>query len=174
MFVPRLWRASVKCQLCNDKAATIHLTEIEKGVKKEVHLCEDCYKEKNEELMGPAASLESLTKEVSEKSQGIDPKDDKRACPICGTTLKDFHKGGLFGCPEDYTVFKDVVQPLLVKIHGEGTHKGKVPRSSGLLKDRSERLLVLRRELEDVISNEMYERAAQLRDEIRQIEEQAR
>ncbi|MFH1707059.1 MAG: UvrB/UvrC motif-containing protein [Planctomycetota bacterium] len=162
----------MKCQLCNDKAATIHLTEIEKGAKKEVHLCEECYKEKNAELLNQATALEGPDKASDGKSQSADKIDDKRACPICGTTLKDFQKRGLFGCPEDYTVFKDVVQPLLGKIHGEGSHRGKVPRSTGQRQDRSERLMTLRRELEDVIHSEMYERAAQLRDEIRQIEEQ--
>jgi protein arginine kinase activator len=161
----------MKCQFCNEQVATIHLTEIEDGQKKEVHLCEDCYKDKNT-VVEKSASLDSLIKTLL---SNLDDQtvDRSRACPICGTTYTDFQKRGLLGCPEDYTVFKDSIGPLLEKVQGaEATHKGKVPRSFLGQRSHAEKLIVLRKELDEVIKNEMFEKAAELRDEIKRLERQ--
>ena len=160
----------MKCQICNKESATIHLTEIENGVKKEVHLCEDCYKEKNT-VGAPPPSIDNLIKTfINDLEDNLD-ENDARKCPVCGTSYADFQKKGLLGCPEDYSVFKADLEPLLEKIHGSVKHKGKVPRAVFTGRADSDRLIMLRKELDDVIKNEMYERAAELRDQIRNIEE---
>ena len=140
----------MKCQICSENNATIHLTEIEKGVKKEVHLCEDCYKEKNSAADQPPP-VDELIKNFLKNLTHL--ADDKSECPVCGATYGDFHKKGVLGCPEDYAFFKDMLIPLLEKVHGAVQHKGKIPHASLANKGMAERLIFLRKELDDVIRN---------------------
>ncbi len=159
----------VKCQICKDENATIHLTEIEDGVKKEVHLCETCYKEKNLPGAKPPSINNLIKTFIEELEKPVEPEDET-VCPVCGITFSEFQKTGLFGCPEDYTVFRDEILGLVEKIHGAVKHSGKIPKV--ILKDRTDadRLIMLRKELDEAVRNEMYERAAELRDDIRKLE----
>lgn len=160
----------MKCQLCKANVATIHLTEIESNKKKEVHLCEDCYKTKHD-VASPAPTIDSMIKtflknaEEGQAAAGV-------PCPVCGATLAEFNKKGLFGCPGDYRAFGEAIQSLIEKIHGAWKHTGKAPRRLLASKSGAERLITLRNELNSVIRNEMYEKAAALRDEIRQLEQE--
>lgn len=160
----------MKCQKCNKNTATIHLTEIENGKKQEVHLCQNCYKEKSIKV-GSIPSVDNLISSLL-KNIEIDFVDEGIKCPVCGSSYAEFQQTGLFGCPEDYKVFKDNIEPLLEKIHGASKHEGKVPRAVQHSKSNGEKLITLRKELETVIKRELYEKAAQLRDRIRKIEKQ--
>ena len=44
------------CQRCKKKQATVHMTEIEGGEKKEVHLCEDCSQRRRRDHQGPGVA----------------------------------------------------------------------------------------------------------------------
>jgi protein arginine kinase activator len=90
-------------------------------------------------------------------------------CPDCGITFEEFKTKGRFGCPRDYEVFKDSIGPLLEKIHGTRRHTGRLPRGAGE-GSRGDRLLRLRRDLQNAVGAENYEEAARLRDEIRRVE----
>jgi protein arginine kinase activator len=67
--------------------------------------------------------------------------------------------------------FEKELEPLLVNIHGESSHVGKSPRRSARGTDRRTELIRLRRELKDAVEKEDYERASQLRDQIRGFEQ---
>ena len=76
------------------------------------------------------------------------------------------------GCSECYTTFKRSLASLLKRIHGSTHHLGKAPATLGKpAKSRSE-LLEIKRRLERAIEMEEFEEAAQLRDEIRHLEQQ--
>ena len=63
--------------------------------------------------------------------------------------------------------------PLIERAHeGASEHVGKVPASSGDTAKRQARLVKLRRELNQAVEREDYERAAQLRDEIKAVEDE--
>ena len=53
---------------------------------------------------------------------------DQRSCPVCGITFLEFRKQGRLGCPHDYVCFDAELEPLLLNIHGETRHVGKVPK----------------------------------------------
>ena len=55
-----------------------------------------------------------------------------RACPVCGITFYEFRNQGRLGCPHDYVFFEKELDPLIMNIHGETTHTGKRPTSSGI------------------------------------------
>jgi protein arginine kinase activator len=162
----------MKCDNCN-KTATVHLTEIKGGKKIEKHLCEQCAAQ-NEGL--PVKSHmpinELLTNFVMAHS-GMQ-KEQALTCEHCGVTWTEFRQNGLLGCANDYSVFERELTPLLKRAHEDQTHHvGKVPTrrgGTGVPVKRQVDLTKLRRELQKAVEAEDYERAAKLRDQIRQAE----
>ena len=98
---------------------------------------------------------------------------DRQSCPICGITFFEFRNEGRLGCPHDYVRFDAELEPLIVNIHGATKHVGKRPRRAVGDTDWQTDLIRLRRELKEAVEQEHYERASELRDEIRRIEEMA-
>ena len=90
-------------------------------------------------------------------------------CPTCGISLAEFRAAGRFGCPDDYRVFNEAVQPLLERIQHGTRHVGKVPSRAGVELQRENEVIRLRRELERAVQREEYEQAAKLRDSIRRL-----
>lgn len=158
------------CEACGKNPATVHITEnpSDKENRKEIHLCEDCAREKGQ-VQEP--SLSQMLGVLSGYDQEAGAGLSDLACPKCGMTYSEFRAGGRLGCPEDYQTFKQALVPFLEKIHGSTRHTGKSPAHLGQSMAVDRRVDVLRREMEKSIEDEDYERAADLRDRIRQIEE---
>ncbi|HEY4313076.1 MAG TPA: UvrB/UvrC motif-containing protein [Pirellulales bacterium] len=167
----------MKCQRC-DKPATFHITELTGGKPQELHLCEHharSYLTESEPEQG-GGSGQSLAGALAQHlAVGQTAEElarlDQQACPICGITFFEFRKEGRLGCPHDYICFQKELEPLILNIHGETRHVGKRPQRTPGNTDRQTDLIRLRREMKDAIQSEDYERASQLRDEIRQIEQ---
>ncbi|TYP48159.1 UvrB/UvrC motif-containing protein [Thermosediminibacter litoriperuensis] len=167
----------MKCDECKKRPATVHITKIVNGEKTLMHLCEQCAKEKNifsvsfnfdgEPLSMQkflASFFEPMVSEFREKSQPL-------SCNRCGLTFPRFTQIGRFGCSNCYEAFKGQLDPMLRRLHGKTYHVGKVPRRTGgrvRIKSEIERL---KRELQEAVNAEEYERAAQLRDKIRELEQ---
>ncbi|MGE0610373.1 MAG: UvrB/UvrC motif-containing protein [Pirellulales bacterium] len=167
----------MKCQRENcDKVATFHITELTTGGSpQELHLCEECAREylAQSEGDGPEAGsvgggMLGQNLEVGKTAEEL-IKLDKRSCPICGITFYEFRSQGRLGCPHDYVCFEKELEPLIVNIHGETTHVGKRPQTPGGTDQQTE-LIRLRRDLKAAVDEENYERASELRDEIRGVE----
>ncbi len=163
----------MKCQYC-EKPATFHITElIGPDGPQMLHLCEEHARSfLSKETVSPAASIASaLAKQL--KLTGKPGADiEQKACPVCGISFFEFRNSGRLGCPYDYTHFENELEPLLVNIHDSADHCGKHPSRSAVSADSQKQLIQLRREMEDAIEREDYERASQIRDHIRQLEEQ--
>jgi protein arginine kinase activator len=95
---------------------------------------------------------------------------DQQTCPVCGISFYEFRNQGRLGCPYDYVGFQKQLDPLILNIHGETEHVGKSPKRSAGGGQRRTQLIRLRREMKDAVTQEDYERASQLRDQIRRIE----
>lgn len=110
------------------------------------------------------------------------------ACPGCRTTFAEFKATGLLGCPECYRSFEALLGPLLERAHDGGMHHlGKVPQAAlersrrsgdqegalvlGSAIERARRIEALRKSLEEAVAGEQYERAARIRDELRELGE---
>ena len=95
----------------------------------------------------------------------------KLAVDFCGLSFAGFRESGRLGCPHCYATFEGHLRGLLRRIHGATQHIGKVylppdPSQS----EREKRLEGLRRKLSRAVDSEDFERAAQLRDQIRALE----
>lgn len=162
----------MKCDKCN-KPATIHLTEIHEGKRMEKHLCEQCAAEAEGLPVKAHTPINELLTNFVLAHSGL-TKETAAGCPQCGITWAEFRQTGLFGCESDYALFDKDLTPLLQRAHEGGTHHlGKVPTrrgSSSVPAKRQIDLVRLRKELAKAVETEDYERAAKLRDQIRQAE----
>jgi len=166
----------MKCDRC-DREATLHdLKLIKGGVASEVHLCEKCAAElgvagKNfatvDELLQQAIGQQAGTLSISVQISGEPNTAKPGVCPNCATTWPEFRERGLFGCAECYVTFEDRIGAVLERAHEGGTHHvGKCPSHVERRVEHEARVRHLRRQMEDAIASEQYERAAELRDEI--------
>ncbi len=164
----------MQCQICNKRAATIHLTEITEGVRSEMHICEQCAAEQgiaSQTQMSINELLSNLLAVQPADEELFGPSDSAASCPECGFTLDRLRKEGTLGCPRDYEVFEHALIPLIARAHNGATaHCGKVPSRTPRETKKLVRLSDLRQQLEAAVRNEDYERAARLRDEIKQLD----
>lgn len=174
------------CDVCKKKKATVHLTEIVDGKTAEMHLCEECAKERSlqmEQQFGLAdllAGLSDFGKQVKTEEK------TKLQCANCALGYEDFRKFGRLGCSECYNAFRGHLSSLLKKIHGSSHHLGKKPagrpvsKTSGISKANAasaakaptaeETLQELKIKLQQAVLTEDFETAAFLRDKIRNLE----
>ena len=155
----------MKCQNC-DEPATVHLTNIINGQKKQMHLCEACA-EKKEILSHQELNLSAILQTVIGQHVGaLSDELSRLTCPTCGIKYMEFKAGGRLGCPQDYEVFRVALEPLLQRIHRAGRHVGKRPPHA----ERHAAMAQLREQLRQAVDGEQYEEAARLRDLIRERE----
>lgn len=165
------------CQECQKKPATLHFTKIINGEKTEFHICEVCAREKGELIPGTTNgfSIHNLLSGLLDFDPtnaspfGMKQQREIR-CEECGLTYIQFSKLGRFGCSSCHTYFAERLDPLLRRVHGNTVHVGKVPkRTGGKIKYKRE-IELLKKEMQEHIEQEEFEKAAQIRDEIRSIE----
>ena len=167
----------MKCQKC-DKPATFHITELTGGQPLELHLCEEHAREYLTQSSGDSSGVggmaEALAHQLAVGQAAEELAElDQQSCPVCGITFYEFRSQGRLGCPFDYVCFEKQLEPLILNIHGETEHVGKQPRRGAAESERRTQLIRLRREMKEAVAEERYERASQLRDDIRRIEEQS-
>jgi protein arginine kinase activator len=81
---------------------------------------------------------------------------------------------GRLGCSQCYEFFQQQLIPLLRSIHGNTRHVGKIPQRFARQVSLRRKARGLQDELELAIQLEQFERAAELRDEIRKLSEPER
>jgi protein arginine kinase activator len=159
----------MKCQSCSTNPATVHLTDLVAGKKKELHLCSECA-EKQELLKKQELNLPAILQAVIGQHLGqLTDELARLTCPACGLKYMEFRAEGRLGCPHDYTAFRVGLEPLLQRIHRAARHVGKVPRRPASATRLAE-LMELRQQLQTAVQAEAYEEAARLRDLLREKE----
>ncbi len=161
------------CENCNNKEATVHMTHVINGIKKETHLCDECAKKKEISSFENNFSIHNFLASLLEGSftpnVNINYKEDKK-CSQCGSTYNDFKKSGRLGCSICYETFSDMLTPLIRRIQGNTTHAGKVPKRAGAAIILGKELNDLKIELQQLVEKEEFEKAAKVRDKIKELE----
>ena len=151
------------CELCKEREATVHLTQVVDGVIKKMHLCEECSTKSGFDVNGPVSITDILL------GMGIEKEPagaGERSCPRCHMRRTDFKKMGRFGCADCYTAFAEELPPLLKAMHRSDRHTGKVPAREQTRVRASEELADLQKRMDAAIASENFEEAARLRDQI--------
>ena len=160
------------CDMCNKNEAIVHYAEVINGEIKKLNICEKCAEQKG---FGAKVSfslgdmLSGIIDDSGVDAERMVVKDDK--CTACDLTYDEFKKSGRLGCDKCYKSFEKKLIPILDTIHKHTRHKGKVPKA---YKDRFvkiEKIRELNKQLKEAVENEEFERAAVLRDKIREMNE---
>ena len=160
------------CEKCNKNEATVHVTNIVNGKKSEQNLCSTCAHQ--DKPATPYSSFFDVLHNDFFKNM-IYPDYDTKAfkeerCSGCGLTYSDFNRSGKFGCPQCYDTFSERIEDLVKRIQGSATYEGKVPsRGTGVFRMKHA-IKRLRQELSKAVIAEDFERAMELRDEIKALE----
>jgi protein arginine kinase activator len=159
----------MKCHHC-DNQATVHLTQILNGQMHKMDLCESCAQAKG--VTNPEnLSISNLMDKVD---MDTDNSGTAMVCESCGTTHQEFKKGGRLGCEACYHVFRPVLDPLLDGMHAGTKHLGKIPSGSASRVKFERSVDTLKTELKDAVEKEDYEKAALVRDKLKELESKAK
>lgn len=91
-------------------------------------------------------------------------------CSHCGLVFQEFVQTGLLGCPTCYDDFKDLLKPVLRRMHGVIKQSGDAPehrKQPAEAKENAKEQLEM--ELHLALLEENYEKAAALRDKLKQL-----
>lgn len=163
------------CQKCNQKEANTHVKSVVNGEYEEYMLCSECAKE-----MGYTNIWNDMNSNFdsilgSFFANALPARSQTTRCPECSSTYHDIAKSGQVGCAHCYELFLSELMPSIRRIHGNTTHCGKKPRvhdnQTPEVTTQKDRIDELKAKLQEAIETQNFELAAQLRDEIKGMEE---
>ncbi len=170
----------MKCQKCGIREATTHIKSAVNGKYAEYDLCGKCAKE-----MGYTNIFSDMESEWgnflgSFFGNALPARTQAARCESCGSTYSEIAKSGRVGCADCYTLFFDQLMPLITRIHGNTAHCGKVPHSleytcvdDGAHSNKSAKdgdIDLLKAQLDKAVKEQNFEKAAELRDKIKEME----
>jgi protein arginine kinase activator len=165
----------MECEICKAKA-TVHITRMENGVKQEMHLCEKCAKEKFGFIFKGKIPSNSMMKGIIElinDDAGTSKALKEMICPKCGMSFHEFKETGRMGCPACYECFNERVLPIIRRMHRNDVHIGKIPKKYEEKHSMEIKLDQYKLKMDEAVRGENFERAAELRDEIKNLENNA-
>ncbi len=149
------------------------MKQVVNGQKIVLNLCSTCAKRRgfsNPLKNIPFPLADFLTSMVSGSVAEPDSEMMGLTCSSCGLTYDKFAKTGRLGCGECFNTFRQPLADLLRKIHGSNLHRGKRQASTAEGMDTLKEEARLKEELKAAITHEDFERAAQIRDLIKDIQ----
>lgn len=160
------------CQECGKNSATMHFTKIVNGDITELHLCDECAKKHKEFDFDTTFSFHKFLTGLIDNIQGEPFKEENIdiKCDVCGMSYSSFKQSGKFGCSHCYESFKSKLIPLLKEVHGHDTHIGKIPKRAGGAIGIKKEIGKLKSQLDILIKNEEFEKAAEVRDKIKSLQ----
>ena len=168
----------MQCELCKEREATVHLTQVVGNEVKKVNLCEGCAAKSGLDIKGTISStdlLMGLSGGDKPAAGGGKPQREaleaERACPRCHMRRADFKKTGRLGCADCYEAFAPELAPMLHNMHRAHQHLGKIPARESKNIQVSAEVAALQKALEKAIAEEQFEEAARLRDRIAALRE---
>ncbi|MDX8047402.1 UvrB/UvrC motif-containing protein [Gracilibacillus sp. S3-1-1] len=166
------------CQECKQNPATVHFTQVINGEKTEVRVCQQCAKEKgyvpqDDDVYSLHHLLSGLFNPKTAVHHPSPQTEEDLKCHHCGMTYQQFTKIGKFGCASCYETFSDHLNPLFRKVHsGNTVHEGRAPKRRGSDVYSRKKLRDLKVKLQEAIADEAFEHAAEIRDEIKLVEQE--
>lgn len=161
------------CEICKKNKAVVHFINIVNGKKNHQMLCEECALKINNISLSDSDEFKEefnfnkILSGLFDYMDSYDELDEKDiCCENCGRTYKEFKENGICGCSECYKYFGEKFDFLEGK-----EHIGKIPKGEKNRLENKMKLYKMKKELDILISNEEYEKAAKLRDKITIIEE---
>lgn len=160
------------CQSCGQNQATTHIKTIINGELAEVSLCRECAQKLgyNSFFGNFGMDFDKFLGSLMSGSESDRILKSRKRCNCCGSTFEEIAKSGKVGCANCYDVFYDELLPSIQRIHGKTVHIGKLAKSAGSEVKMKNTLTKLKEELTAAIKEQEFEKAAKLRDQIKELE----
>ena len=158
------------CQICQNKAATTYVKQIINGSTSEYQVCLECAAKQSTDIFhGVGIHTDNIfgglfTLPFIREPGNLD------ICSGCGKTFSEIVQSGILGCPTCYLEFFDRLQPSIQRIHGKTSHVGKIAVSGSRELHVKRELTRLKDELTKALALQEYERCAEIRDQIKELE----
>ena len=166
------------CQHCNHNEATTHVKTNINGKVTEYMLCADCAKEMGYGNLFSDFHTDFNSLLGSFFSSALPAGTGATRCPVCHSSYSDIAESGKVGCAMCYETFFDELMPAVRRVHGNTEHTGKRPKVFSSPKEIKEEKVQqseskvdqLKAELDEAIKTQNFERAAEIRDELKGME----
>ena len=169
------------CEKCKKRTATVFYNENINGKARSFSLCGECAAK-----LRDAGEVQDVTSMIGSFADPFSTLHDdlfggffgipsqvvskqQKKCPECEATYAEISKLGKVGCPQCYQTFREELSGLIASVHGTTAHTGSVPARHRAKKERDLHLQSLQNQLQEAIQAEKYEKAAELRDEIKRL-----
>jgi protein arginine kinase activator len=166
-------RKAMLCEKCGKREASVFYTDIQEGKLTQYHLCKECAEElgvsHSSSPSGEFAISNLLAGMLDETGPGEEELTEAR-CATCGLAYGEFKECGRLGCPDCYDSFASSLRHLLRRVHGSNLHEGKVPESEVEMVAEKREVRRLKELLQKAIDQEEFERAAEIRDQLKELE----
>jgi len=166
---------AVICERCNSLDATVHVTKVIDGTKKEIHMCENCAKKQETIDFETPFTTNNFLANLIDSVQSSPLKVNyikTTTCSKCGMNYGKFKQTGRLGCDECYQTFEEKLIPLIKRVHGYENHTGKIPKRASVAIRMKREIMDLQKELDRVVSKQAFEKAVEIRDRIHYLEEE--
>lgn len=160
------------CEECHQNPATVLISVLVNGEATKRHLCAACMQKMQQDFAKGniqnflSSVLSSITSAAREAEQ---PCKDGLQCSRCGLTFQEFQKTGRLGCAQCYQDFREELKPMLLRIHGRSQHAGRVPLVNAREQEKQKAISDLRRRMDQAVSEENFEEAALIRDQLKML-----
>ena len=136
----------MKCEICNEREASVQINQSINGVESEQYLCPQCAAAHQShysvgdfnqfftnpafgkswlgDLLGNAGMLSHTMPQTTVNSAAA-------RCPKCNWSFEDINKTGLLGCPHCYEHFESSLKGLFQRIQRGSQHVGRKPGRRG-------------------------------------------
>ncbi len=158
------------CQHCQERQATTHIKRTINGKTTEMYVCSECAAKQGVGMFaGNGLDVSNLFGGLF-AAPSLRESDTQECCPSCAKSFRDIVKSGIVGCPDCYIRFYDRLQPSIQRIHGKTSHVGKIAVTGSQESRLKRETARLKEELNRALAAQEYERCAQLRDQIKELE----
>lgn len=165
------------CQNCGKHEATTHIKSVVNGEYTQLHLCTDCAGKLGygDVFSGFGFDLGDFFGNFFSKPKTNLPASKTERCEKCGMSFEEIVKSGKIGCADCYEKFYDMLLPSIRRIHGKTQHNGKTAKLTDnnpevREKTKEEIIEELKTEMKTAIEEQNFERAAEIRDSIKELE----
>lgn len=171
-------KCAMECQGCQQRAATLHFTQVVNGQKVEVHVCGVCarekgymtYPEESYSLHNLLAGLLNFDTTQIGNLEDAAKQSVNSQCPNCELTFSEFKRVGKFGCAKCYEAFSERLHPIIRRVQSGNTkHHGKIPLRKGGDLHTKKKIESYKLQLQKLVENESFEEAAIVRDQIKEL-----
>ncbi len=159
------------CEKCKKREANVFITKTVGGFKSEMRLCSECADKENHSFFsfGTDNPFEGF---FGDSIFSVPSVSEQKKCPVCGQTRSQLAASGRAGCAKCYEVFEAELGKIIYGIHGNVTHNGAFPGKHAENARKIKEIEALKKEQQAAIAEQDYEKAAVLRDKIRELEKE--